>query len=116
MEVADRRLQKAQKAAKGGDKAALGEAALLEKLIAHLEEGKCARLFPVDSEEDKAFLASCNLLTYKPVLYAANVKEDDLATGNEYVERVKRFAAEEGSEAFHRPVPRSSKEIAELER
>ena len=114
MEVADRRLQKAQKAAKGGDKAALGEAALLEKLIAHLEEGKCARLFPVDSEEDKAFLASCNLLTYKPVLYAANVKEDDLATGNEYVERVKRFAAEEGSEAFI-VCAQIEQEIAELE-
>lgn len=114
MEVADRRLQKAIKAAKGGDKAAASEAALLEKLIAHLEEGKCARLFPVDFEEDKAFLASCNLLTYKPVLYAANVKEDDLAAGNEYVERVKRFAAEEGSEAFI-VCAQIEQEIAELE-
>lgn len=100
MEVADRRLQKAIKAGKGGDKSAASEAALLERLISHLEEGKCARLFPTESDEEKAILNSCNLLTYKPVLYAANVQENDLAKGNAYVERVRQHAAEEGSEAF----------------
>jgi len=114
IEVAQRRLQKAQKAAKGGDKTAAGEAALLEKVIAHLEEGKCARLFAAGSEEEKAFLSDCNLLTYKPVLYAANVKEDDLAAGNANVERVQQYAMEEGSEAFT-VCAQIEQEIAELE-
>lgn len=114
MEVADRRLQKAIKAAKGGDKTAAREAALLERVIAHLEEGKCARLLPIESEEEKLFLDSCNLLTYKPVLYATNVQEDDIATGNDFVRQVETYAVAEGSEAFI-VCAQIEQEIAELD-
>ena len=55
-----------------------------------------------------------NLLTYKKVIYATNVKEDDLATGNEFVERVQAFAAEEDSEAFI-VCAQIEQEIAELD-
>ena len=114
MDVVERRLQKAQKGGKGGDKSLAAEAKLLEALLAHLEEGKCARLFPVESDEEKALMSSFNLLTYKPVLYATNVKEDDLATGNSFVDTVKAFAAEEGSEAFI-VCAQIEQEIAELD-
>lgn len=114
LEVLERRLQKAQKGEKAGDKALMAEAKLLTRLQAHLEAGKCARLFKADGEEEKALLSSMNLLTYKPVLYAANVTEQDVAHGNAYVERVKAFAAEEGSEAFI-VCAQIEQEIAELE-
>lgn len=114
MEVVDRRLQKAVKAAKGGDKTAAVEAALLERLLKHLEDGQCARLLSVDSDEEKMMLNNFNLLTYKPVLYAANVQEQDLAHGNEFVESVKAYAANEGSETFI-ICAQIEQEIAELD-
>lgn len=114
LEGLERRLQKAQKGGKSGDKALAGEAKLLEALIAHLEEGQCARLFPVDSEEEKSLLDSFNLLTYKPVLYAMNVKEEHLAQGNEMVEKVRSYAQAEGSEAFI-VCAQIEQEIAELD-
>ncbi len=100
LEVLERRLLKAQKGQKSGDKALMAETKLLERLKAHLEDGQVARRFETENEEEAAILADMNLLTYKPVLYATNVKEDDLATGNAYVEQVQKFAAEENSEAF----------------
>lgn len=100
LEVLERRLLKAQKGQKSGDKALIAEAKLLERLKAHLEDGQVARRFVPETEEEENILKDMNLLTYKPVLYATNVKEDDLATGNAYVEQVQKFAAEENSEAF----------------
>ena len=53
---------------------------------AHLEDGKLAKTFEVDDEEDQEILNSCNLLTIKPVIFAANVNEDELAgEDNDYV-------------------------------
>ena len=61
------------------DKTAAKELKLLEKIKAHLEEGKLAKTFDgAEDEDEEAWLASYNLLTYKPVIYAANVAEDDL--------------------------------------
>ena len=114
LEVLERRLLKAQKGQKSGDKALIAEAKILERLKAHLEDGQVARRFPIESDEEKALLDDMNLLTYKPVLYATNVKEDELATGNDYVKRVQEFAAEENSESFL-VCAQIEQEIAELD-
>ncbi len=114
MDVLDRRLQKTKKSGKSGDKALIAEAAFLEKLMAHLESGECARSFSIEREDEKEIFDSINLLTAKPVLYAANVSEADAATGNAYVEKVKEFAANEGSEVFT-VCAQIEQEIAELD-
>lgn len=114
MDVLDRRLQKTKKSGKSGDKALIAEAAFLEKLMAHLESGECARSFSIEREDEKEIFDSINLLTAKPVLYAANVSEADAATGNDYVEKVKEFAANEGSEVFT-VCAQIEQEIAELD-
>jgi len=114
LEVLERRLLKAQKGQKSGDKALMAEAKLLERLKLHLEDGIVARRFEPENEDEAAILADMNLLTYKKVIYATNVKEDDVVNGNDYVERVKAFAAEEGSEAFI-VCAQIEQEIAELD-
>ena len=98
MEVLDRRIQKAEKQAKA-DKSALKDLELLKKINDVLAEGKVARSIEGLSDEEDKFVKSLDLLTYKPVIYAANVSEDDVATeDNEYVKAVKEYAAAEGSE------------------
>ena len=77
IEILERRIAKTGKAAKM-DKSLAKEAALLEALKAHLEDGKLAKSYETDDEDEQALLASYNLLTYKPVIFAANVAEDDL--------------------------------------
>ena len=114
MDVLDRRLQKTKKFGKSGDKALIAEAAFLERLMEHLESGECARSFEIEREDEKEIFDSINLLTAKPVLYAANVSEDDAATGNAFVEQVKEFAAKEGSEVFT-VCAQIEQEIAELD-
>lgn len=98
MEVLDRRIQKTEKQAKA-DKSALKDLDLLKKINDVLAEGKVARSIEGLSDEEDKFVKSLDLLTYKPVIYAANVSEDDVATeDNEYVKAVKEYAAAEGSE------------------
>lgn len=102
LEVLERRMAKVIKAARM-DKAYAKEQALLERLKAHLESGKPAKSMEVTDEDELALLKEYNLLTYKPVIYAANVSEDELAddgASNAMVEEVRAFAKGEGSEAF----------------
>eukprot|EP00612_Vaucheria_litorea_P001086 CAMPEP_0171453264 /NCGR_PEP_ID=MMETSP0945-20130129/1045_1 /TAXON_ID=109269 /ORGANISM="Vaucheria litorea, Strain CCMP2940" /LENGTH=363 /DNA_ID=CAMNT_0011978103 /DNA_START=130 /DNA_END=1221 /DNA_ORIENTATION=+ len=68
----------------------------LEKLIKGLDNGEAARKIDLDSEEDSS-IKNLMLLTKKPVIYATNVADTDLAKGNSFVERVRDFAAAEGS-------------------
>ena len=74
-------LERIAKVGKGArmDKTLGKEFALLEKIKAHLEAGKLASSFETEDEDEQALLASYNLLTYKPVIFAANVAEEDLA-------------------------------------
>ena len=68
-----------------------------------MEDGKLARSFTPDDEDDNEFIASLNLLTGKPVIFAANVAESDLAddaVNNPYVNAVREFASENGCEVF----------------
>ena len=103
LEILERRISKVSKVARN-DKSAAKELALLNKIKAHLEDGKLAKTFEeADDEEEQAWLESYNLLTYKPVIYAANVSEDDLAddaANNEGVQAVRKYAKGEQSEVF----------------
>ena len=103
LEILERRISKVSKVARN-DKSAAKELGLLNKVKAHLEDGKLAKTFEeVDDEEEQAWLESYNLLTYKPVIYAENVSEDDLAddaANNEGVQAVREYAKGEQSEVF----------------
>ena len=116
LEILERRIAKTTKAAQG-DKSLRKELVILEKLKEGLEEGKVARLIEFDDPDDKAFVDSLTLLSQKPVLYAANVSEDDLADdgeNNEYVKKVRDYAKNEGSEVFVL-CAKIEEEIAELD-
>ncbi len=102
IEILDRRIAKVSKQARM-DKVAGKEYELLKRVKEHLEEGKLAISFEVTEEDEVAWFTDYNLLTAKPVIFAANVAEEDLAddaAGNEMVNRVRAFAAENGSEVF----------------
>ena len=116
LEILERRKSKTIKSAKN-DKAMAKETQLLEGLMTHLEEGKLAKSFLTADEEEQELLNSYNLLPAKPVIYAANVKEEDLAddgAGNDHVQAVREFAKGEQSEAFV-ICAQIEQEIAELE-
>ena len=105
LEVLERRIARTGRSARVGDKAAAKEAKMLERLKAHLEDGKDAISFDLSEEDEtvQAAFGELNLLTAKPVIYAANVSEDDLAddgASNEAVEAVRRYAQERNSEVF----------------
>ena len=117
IEILERRIAKVTKQARM-DKTLAKEEALLKSLKAHLEEGKMAKTYPLsDDEDEQAWFASYNLLTAKPVIYAANVSEDDLAddgANNPHVARVREQAAAENSEVFV-ICAQIEQEIAELD-
>ena len=97
MEVLERRIQKTTKNLKG-DKSLQKELDLLNKVNDFLASGKSARAMELEDDEAE-FVKSLDLLSYKPVIYAANVSEDDAAAeDNEYVKKVRDFAATEGSD------------------
>ncbi|MBN7774258.1 redox-regulated ATPase YchF [Clostridium aminobutyricum] len=98
MEVVERRLQRTQKNLKG-DKSLQAELDNLNKVKETLEKGLSARTMDLTDEEEN-FVKSLDLLSYKPIIYAANVSEEIIAAGgeNEYVQAVREFAATEGSE------------------
>ncbi len=91
----ERRLERVRKQAKS-DKTAQLELQALDHLQAALDEGKPARLVPL-SEEEEQLVKGLGLLTRKKVIYAANVAETDLASGNAWVEQVRQFAQAEGA-------------------
>ena len=100
LDTAERRIERAEKAAKTGEKKAREVVQFFERLRDHLSEGRPARSFPVADEAEADLLRELFLLTLKPVLYAANVADSDLPDGNAHVEVVRRIAAEEGAEVI----------------
>ena len=116
IEILERRIAKTSKGARN-DKTLAKELALLERVKAFLEEGKLAKAFETEDEDEADWLKSYNLLTAKPVIYAANVAEDDLANDgadNVHVQAVRSFAKEDGSEVFV-ICAQIEQEIAELD-
>ena len=102
IEILDRRIDKTKKSLKGGDKTFQSQLEFYERLREHLECGKCARAMSM-TEDEIEMLADVSLLTLKPVIYAANVAEDDYAKPdgeNEYVNKIREFAATENSEVM----------------
>ena len=116
IEILERRIAKAVKVARN-DKTVVKELELLEKIKEHLENDNMARSFEVNDEDELALLESYNLLTYKPVIFAANVAEDDLmddGASNEGVASVREYAEKENCEVFV-VCAQIEQEIAELE-
>ncbi len=116
IEVLDRRIAKSKKGSRN-DKSLAQEVELLERVKAHLEDGKLAKTFVTDDEEEKEILNSCNLLTIKPVIFAANVCEDDLmddAASNEFVNEVRTYAKDVDAGVFV-ICAQIEQEIAELD-
>ena len=98
LEVINTRIGKTEKKAiSTKDKEALKEVELLKRIKESLESNIPARRLDYTEDEEKV-LKSFNLLTKKPLIYAANVSEDDINTGNDYVEKVKEYAKSEHSE------------------
>ncbi|MFM7578649.1 MAG: redox-regulated ATPase YchF, partial [Microcystaceae cyanobacterium] len=89
----EKRLERCRKQAKG-NKEFQAEVAVLEKILAALNAGQSARQVALN-EEEALLIKNLGLLTRKPIIYAANVAEEDLATGNDFVEQVKAIAAQE---------------------
>lgn len=116
LEILERRIAKTIKLARN-DKKAAGELKFQEKIKAHLENDQLAITFSPENEDEEKWLAEYNLLTGKPVIYAANVAEEDLAddgASNEQVSKVREFAKGEDSEAFV-ICAQIEQEIAELD-
>ena len=115
IEMMERRIDRTKKAMKG-DKSLAKELELLERIKAVLEEGRPARVLDF-TEDEAAIVKDLFLISMKPVIYAANVAENDFAEGlenNDFVNKVKEFAASENSEVM--PVSaKIEEEIAQLE-
>ena len=99
LELLERRLERTQKAAKG-DKSLFAEIELIQRTLKTIEEGKSIRTMSL-TEEEEVFMKSYTLLSSKPIIYVANISEDDLANGgtNDYAEKVNEFAASEAAES-----------------
>lgn len=116
LDVVEKRIMKLARIAKSGSKEARAEDELLRRVKESLEQAKPARQLNL-GEEELALLGDTNLLTLKPVLYVANVAEDEVATAetdNAYVQKVKAYAATEGAEVVAISAKVES-EIAELD-
>lgn len=102
LEILERRIAKVTKTARM-DKEAAKELEFLQKVKAHLEDGRLAITMELENEDEEAWMGTYNLLTWKPVIYAANVAEDELAddgASNPHVQAVKEYAAQQKSEVF----------------
>lgn len=115
MESVEKRQERLVKLAKTGDKKVKLEQAVMDKVMAGLSEAVPARRLGL-TEEEQEFLGELHLLTMKPVLYITNVSEGEVAdpSGNEHVQAVKKYAAEENAEVIVVSAKMES-EIAELQ-
>ena len=115
IEMVERRIDKAQKAMKGGDKKFVREVEVFTELLAHLNEGKLARTF-TDDKEDMALISTSDLLTLKKTIYVSNMSEDEVnePEANKHYMAVKNLADEEGSQVI--PIcAKLEADIAELD-
>jgi len=115
IEMVERRIDKAQKACKGGDKKFVHEVDLFTELLAHLNEGKLARTFDC-SDDDRALIATSDLLTLKKTIYVGNLAENEInePENNRHYMAVKSLAQEEGSQLL--PIcAKLEADIAELD-
>ncbi len=115
MEMVERRIDKCQKASKGGDKRFVKEGELFSRLLTHLNEGKLARTFD-GTDEEMALIGTSDLLTLKKTIYVANLAEDEInqPEENAHYMAVKALAEQEGSQLL--PIcAKLEADIAELD-
>ena len=112
LETIERRAERARKNGKGGDKQFHAEAALCDRIKAHLEAGKPVRTMELD-EDEQAAVKAMFLLTTKPVIYVANISEDEIGQENPLVDKLYAAAKAEGAEALT-ICAKVEEEIAEL--
>ncbi len=113
LETLEKKIQRLEKVAKSGDKDAKYGIEVINKLKEHMENGESARTYPIDNKDQK-YIDDCFLLTVKPVLYVCNVDESSAATGNDYVEQVKKAVAGENTDVLI-IAAQAEADIAELE-
>ncbi|KRM60988.1 GTP-binding protein YchF [Paucilactobacillus vaccinostercus DSM 20634] len=115
LEAVDKRLAKVQRAAKGSDKEAKAELAVLEKIRPVLEAGKSVRTIDF-AEDELPIVKGLFLLTSKPVLYVANVSEDEIGDpeSNKYIQSIRYYVKDEGAEVIG-VAAASEEEIAEMD-
>ena len=102
LEILERKIEKTSKLIRN-DKKAAKELILLERIKGHLESDQLAKTFEIEDEEEKKWFEGYNLLTHKPVIFATNVSEEDLAddgASNPQVQKVREYAKAKGSEVF----------------
>lgn len=101
LEVLDRRIDRTKKAMKSGDKKYVAELELLEKIKLHLENGQCVRSLNLNDEE-REIASQVFMLTSKPVLYVANISEEEVSKplNNQNYKTLVEFAAKESSEVI----------------
>lgn len=102
VEILERRIAKTTRGARN-DKMLAKELDFQQRMKAFLEDGNLAIKYEIDDEDEQAWMAEYNLLTAKPVIFAANVSEEDLAddgASNPHVAAVRKYAAENNSEVF----------------
>ena len=114
LEAVKKRLDKAEKYVKTGEKSYIEEAELLRKLCGALENGKSLRSLTL-TDEEKAMTDGFFLITSKPVIYCANIGESDIGKDNAYVQKVREFAESENSE-FMEICAKVEEEIAQLDK
>ncbi|MCR5291908.1 MAG: redox-regulated ATPase YchF [Eubacterium sp.] len=116
MDVLERRIAKTIRVARN-DKAAAKELDMQNRIKDHLGEGKLAKTLEITDEEELAWFKEYNLLTAKPVIFAANISEEEMAdegANNEYVKKVREYAAETDCEVFTVSA-KMEEEISELD-
>ena len=114
LETVEKKLDKVKRAARTGNKEALKEEALLERIKTHLEEGKSVRSLDFSEEENEEFVWPMQLITNKPVMYVCNVDEASATSGNAYVDQVKEAVKDENAEVLVLAVGTEA-DIAELD-
>ena len=114
LETVEKKLDKVKKASRTGDKVAMKELEILNKVVENLEAAVSVRAIDFSDKEREEFIAPLQLLTDKPVLYVCNVDEAAAVTGNAYVERVKDFVKGERAEVLVLAVATEA-DIMELE-
>lgn len=114
LETVEKKLDKAKKAARTGDKVAIKEVELLQKIVENLEAAVSVRAIELTEKEREEIVAPMQLLTDKPVLYVCNVDEASAVSGNDYVNKVKEAVKDEQAEVLVLAVATEA-DIMELE-
>ena len=118
MDTVQKRMDRIKSAARGGaDKEAAAEWEFLQALYAHLESEQPARTFPLSDKAQEGFMYNLFLLTVKPILYAANIAEEDMGKNEDdipFVAKVKEFAKNEGNEVLV-ICARTEEELSQME-